>query len=155
MNMKRHNFNILLVIIAVLLTASCQNTKKDQSSETSTESTGTSKDLHDQVMQIHDEIMPKMDNIMKAKGQLQEKLDSLRASNGSEEVISELEKAKLALSEADEAMMQWMRDFKPQEDGADEKAIMDYYKDQEEKIKAVKDQMYSSLEEAKKLLEGQ
>lgn len=153
MNVKRHSFNMLLVIIAVLLTTSCQETKKDQSSETSTESTDASKDLHDRVMQIHDEIMPKMDNIMKAKGQLQEKMDSLRANNGNEEVISELERATLALSEADEAMMQWMRNFKPQEDVTDEKAVTDYYKDQEDKIKAVKEQMYSSLEEAKKLLE--
>ena len=153
MNVKRHSFNMLLVVIAVLLTTSCQETKKDQSSETSTESTDASKDLHDRVMQIHDEIMPKMDNIMKAKGQLQEKMDSLRANNGNEEVISELERAILALSEADEAMMQWMRNFKPQEDVTDEKAVMDYYKDQEDKIKAVKEQMYSSLEEAKKLLE--
>ncbi len=142
----------------VLLWASCNSPKNNTDPETAIddkeapEEVRAEKALYDQVMQIHDEIMPKMDNIMKAKGQLQERLDSLRQINGNENLVSAMEEATTSLTEADEAMMQWMRNFKPQDDVKDHQTVIDYYKDQEEKIKAVKDQMYNSLEEAEKLL---
>ena len=145
---------MLLASVTAFFAVSCQQAKNDQSSESVTENADATKELHDHVMQIHDEIMPKMDNIMKAKGQLQERLDSLRAGNGDESMITAIEEATAALSEADEAMMQWMRSFKPPQDGTDEQTIKAYYTDQEEKIKTVKDQMYSSLEEAERILKG-
>ncbi|MEM6359466.1 MAG: hypothetical protein AAF149_01570 [Bacteroidota bacterium] len=110
------------------------------------------KALYDEVIDIHDEVMPKMDDIMKAKGALQEQLDTLRDSNPESSAIQELEQTILSLAQADEAMMNWMRNFKPQEDTVGHNAAMDYYKEERQKISSVKDQMLNALEEADRLI---
>lgn len=109
------------------------------------------KALYDEVIDIHDEVMPKMDDLMKAKGALQERLDTLRDVNPEDAAIPELEKTIISLTEADEAMMNWMRNFKPQDDAEDHKAAMDYYQEERKKISSVKDQMLNALEEANQL----
>ncbi|MEM1406048.1 MAG: hypothetical protein AAGG59_04690 [Bacteroidota bacterium] len=109
------------------------------------------KALYDEVINIHDEVMPKMDDIMKAKGALQEQLDTLRDNNPENSAIQELEQTILSLAQADEAMMDWMRNFKPQEDSSDHKLVIEYYKEEKNKITAVKEQMLSALEKANRL----
>lgn len=107
--------------------------------------------LYDEVIDIHDEVMPKMDDLMQAKGALQEKLDTLRENNPDDKAIQELEQSIINLGEADEAMMSWMRNFKPQDDPENQQAAIDYYKDEKIKISEVKEKMLSALEEARRL----
>ncbi|TRX56193.1 hypothetical protein FNH22_16255 [Fulvivirga sp. M361] len=108
--------------------------------------------LYDKVIEIHDEVMPKMDNIMNAKGKLQEKLDSLKEHDIEGEMVEKITEALGALSEADEAMMGWMRNFHPKDSTSDHQTIMAYYEEQKVLISKVKDQMNNSLEEAEELL---
>ncbi|MEM6524258.1 MAG: hypothetical protein AAGF85_12140 [Bacteroidota bacterium] len=110
------------------------------------------KALYDEVLDIHDEVMPKIDDIMQAKGMLQEKLDTLRDMDPENNSIPGLEETIIGLTQADEAMMNWMRNFKPQDDEKDHEIALNYYKDEKVKISEVKDQMLSALEKANQLI---
>ncbi len=103
--------------------------------------------LYDQVMDIHDEVMPKMEDLYKIKSQLQEKIAN------SPDMVKErkvaLEKMILELDEASNAMMDWMHQFNPLPDSADEEDSRAYLETQMEKIKKVKEEMLTTLERAK------
>lgn len=103
--------------------------------------------LYDQVMNLHDEVMPKMEDIYKIKSQLQEKIAN------SPDLVKErkeaLERMILTLDSANNSMMDWMHQFNPLPDSADEEQSRAYLESQMEKIKKVKDIMISTLEEAK------
>ncbi|UII21104.1 hypothetical protein [Fulvivirga ligni] len=111
------------------------------------------KELYDEVMDIHDAIMPEMDNIMKLKGELQEKYDIGKDQNSlSEDELKTYESAIQELEKADDVMMDWMHKFEPQDDNPDHDAVMDYYKNEKEKISDVKEQMQNAMTNAKTVL---
>lgn len=107
-----------------------------------------------EVMAIHDEVMPKMGKIGRLVAQLRKKIDS--DQGGTEE-----KKAMEDLQDANEAMMDWMRDFGERFD-SDEiingKALTDEKKlwlnEEEEKVKIVADKINSSIANAEALLAG-
>lgn len=103
--------------------------------------------LYDQVMDIHDEVMPKMEDLYKIKSQLQEKIAN--SPNMVKERKEALEKMILELDEASNAMMDWMHQFNPLPDSADEEDSRAYLETQMEKIKKVKEEMLTTLERAK------
>ncbi|MEM9858166.1 MAG: hypothetical protein AAF843_12450 [Bacteroidota bacterium] len=152
--MKRVQLSLLFS--AILLIASCggQN-EKQQETEAKADMPQEQQKLqalYDEVIEIHDEVMPKMDDIMKAKGKLQEQLDTLRESNPEDIKIAALENTIGKLNKADEAMMNWMRNFKPQDDEKDSKKVLEYYKSERVKISEVKDEMLSAIDEANELI---
>jgi len=107
--------------------------------------------LYDEVMKVHDEAMPKMDNMMKLKGKLQEQLDLLREQE-SDESTEVLEEAIKNLEEADEAMMQWMRDFEPMDnDSVAHEKVLKYYEKQKFEIEEVHQKMQAAIAKAKEL----
>jgi len=111
------------------------------------------KALYDEVIAVHDEAMTKMETMMHLKGKLQEKIDLAREN---EEVdISELESRVDALAAADEAMMQWMRDFEAKDnDSMAHEDIMSYYKEQKEHISEVEERMNEAIARARELTEN-
>jgi hypothetical protein len=108
----------------------------------------------DQVMAIHDEVMPKMSTIGKLVGELKPKADST-------ELGQKYQKAMTDLQDAHKAMMDWMQGFGDRFDSdeilngkeltAEKK---EWLIEEEEKVKALKDQINSSIENAEKILEG-
>jgi hypothetical protein len=101
--------------------------------------------LFDEVMVIHDEVMPKTGYMQKLKTQLEasksKTTDSLEILN-IQNVIDDL-------VTADDAMFDWMKDFRPPED----KDIRDSYLIEEKiRIQSVSDQMLKSISDAEKLL---
>jgi len=104
------------------------------------------------VMQIHDEVMPKMGTLGKLVGELNPKIDST-------EVGQKYEAAVKDLQESHKSMMTWMRGFGERFD-SDEilngKRLtpqkQEWLNDEEEKVKALREQINSSIEKAENLL---
>lgn len=149
----------MCMIIGISLLTSCGNSKKQEDSEITIEDKElpaeerAEKAAYDEVMAVHDEIMPKMDDMMKLKGKLQVALDTGREQeNTDEERLKSLESAISQLEAADEAMMQWMRDFQPQDTVSDHEKVLAYYREQKEEIGKVKDKMLQAMGNARQQL---
>lgn len=125
-------YYFLLLVLGVL---SCKNHSAN---------TASPKDeLYDSVMAIHDKVMPEMSKIHDLKR-------SLKSSQDPKVNIVVLKNIK-ALEEADEAMMQWMAEFKvPEEEGARKTYLIN----EKTKIQNVSDQMYTSMAAATLLLDS-
>jgi hypothetical protein len=104
------------------------------------------------VMAIHDEVMPKMGTIGKLVSQLDEKITN---DASSEDYVA----AREDLKAAHKAMMDWMKGFGDRFDG-DEilngKALTEekqkWLDEEEDKVKALRDQINSSIKKAEALL---
>ena len=112
------------------------------------------KALEENVMAVHDEVMPKMGTISALNDSLKQlytahKLDSVAIDSV---MLATIDGHIQALSQADEAMMQWMRNYeKPGEDmPAEEKRT--YLEAEQEKINEVRDEMLTAIAEAEAFL---
>ena len=139
---------ILLAFAVSTLTMSCKQEKKPAESEIQTSKM-------DQVMDIHDEVMPEMSTIGRLVAELKPKVDST-------EMGLKYGTAMKDLQDAHKAMMDWMRGFGDRFDSdeilngkelTDQKQI--WLDEEEEKVKALRDQIYSSIDNAQQLLEDQ
>lgn len=108
----------------------------------------------EEVMNIHDEVMPKMGTIGKLVGQLKPMADSLGMESAEAKAMKDLQ-------EANKSMMDWMQEFgnkfDPEEilegkELSEEK--MQLLDEEEEKIKAVKEAINSSIARAEELLKN-
>lgn len=100
--------------------------------------------LFQEIMAVHDEVMPKMGKIRSLEKQFR---SVALTSPDSSELIRQAE----SLSNANEAMMIWMREFNSNFQGSDlEKR--EYLLAQKIKIYHVKDLMNSSLSQGEKLM---
>lgn len=106
------------------------------------------------VMAIHDEVMPKMGTIGQLVSELDQKITNDTSSN-------DYVTAKEDLKAAHKAMMDWMKNFGDRFDG-DEilkgKALTEekqkWLDEEETKVKALKEQINSSIEQAQDLLKN-
>ncbi len=110
--------------------------------------------IYDEVMDIHDEAMTKMDRIMELKSQLKEEIASLENDtiNDNSQAIDNIKALSQNLNEADDAMMNWMREFHSDYEHVAKSEIMDYLEKQKERITAVGKQMNEAIAEAEKHL---
>jgi predicted nucleic acid-binding Zn-ribbon protein len=106
-----------------------------------------------EVMAIHDEVMPKMGDISKLVATLKSKVDTTESGK-------EYEKAMIDLQNAHKEMMDWMRSFGDRfnsdeilNDAALSPEKLKWLDEEEQKIKKVKEDINSSIENAEKLLE--
>jgi hypothetical protein len=134
----------LLTIVGLISVTSCKESKKAE--ETS---------RMEQVMDIHNEVMPKMGTLGKLVGQLKPMADSL----GAESIEA---KAMKDLQQANKSMMDWMQGFgnrfDPEEimngkELSEEKE--QWLKEEEEKVKKVKEDINSSIQRAEEILKKQ
>lgn len=124
------------LIIGLALMASCKGPTKME-----------------EVMAIHDEVMPEMGTISKLVAELKPMVDSTAAGQ-------EYEKAMKDLQAAHKSMMDWMGGFG---DRFDYEEIMEgkaltkekqkWLLEEEEKVKAMRDKVNSSITRARALLE--
>ena len=134
---------IFIAIFLSLAVFSCKEAKKAE------ENTSQMK----RVMAMHDEVMPKMGAMGKLAGELSSKEDSTTLG-------MQYNKARKDLQEARDAMMEWMQGFGNKFD-TDE--IMNgkelsaqkqsWLNEEEEKMRALRDQINTSIANAEKLLE--
>jgi hypothetical protein len=135
----------ILLFIALsfsMLFSSCKEEKKIPEGPTQME----------QVMAIHDEVMPKMGTLAKYTAELKAKVDTT-------EMGKQYEEAMKNLQNANKAMMDWMMGFGERFD-SDEilngKELtaqkLEWLNEEEEKVKALKEEMNSSIARAEELL---
>lgn len=133
--------NMLFALLFIGLISSCKEEKK---SDTISQMK--------QVMNMHDEVMPKMGAMAKLAGELSSKEDST-------EIGMRYKAARQDLQAARDSMMQWMQDFGNKFD-TDEimngKELTDHKQiwlnQEEERMKALKDQINTSIENAENIL---
>ena len=134
----------ILTIAGLLSAISCKDSKKvDEPTRM------------EQVMDIHDEVMPKMGTLGKLVGQLKPMADSL----GAESIEA---KAMKDLQQANKSMMDWMQGFGNRFDSEE---IMNgkelseekeqWLKEEEEKVKKVKEDINASIQRAEEILKKQ
>ena len=140
--------NILLGLILSLSILACKDEKKSTEMEADISKM-------EEVMAIHDEVMPEMSTIGKLVAELKPRADST-------EMGQKYDRAMKDLQDAHKAMMDWMRGFGDRFDSdeilngkelTDQKKI--WLEEEEEKVKALREQIYNSIDQAQKLLEEQ
>jgi hypothetical protein len=141
--MKRDLQFILFALFNILIGA-CQNNRE----------VTEDKEIKNEVIEIHDEIMPEMQTVFNLKKSLNQRLDSLNNINiGKENPLkSEFEAAIQELNEANQDMMQWMRNFNPKFESDQENERIAYYKTEKEKILKVKSKFTEAIEKAEMTL---
>ena len=95
--------------------------------------------MHDEVMVIHDAVMPKMRDIYKLRKELKKEEENSTTTT----LIKNLENA-------DDAMMDWMAQYK--KPGTSDENYQKYLNEQKASISVVRDEMLSAIQEAQEYL---
>ena len=138
-------FFSILAVVVLIGSISCKDEKK--------EAAKASNEQMKKVMAIHDEVMPRMSAMGSMVGELSSKEDST-------EIGLQYKAARRDLQDAHKAMMDWMQGFGNRFDTdeifnakelTEQKQI--WLDEEEEKVKALREQINSSIEKAEKILE--
>lgn len=134
--------NLLILLSITTISFACNSDKKEQQA------------LFEEVMLVHDEVMPKMGSLRALSSELSQKADSLALDSlvGNSSKINEMRNLSKRLKEANEGMMEWMRQFEQVEEGTPHGEVMQYLKEQRKQIQKVRDDMINSKEQAEKYL---
>lgn len=134
--------NIYVVLVLLLAVWACSDKEKEEKDS-----------LMKQVMEAHDEVMPKMGDLRRLGKDLRDKADSLSALNDTSytEQIQQLRAASEQIEDANESMMEWMRQFEVPDNEAPVKEVLVYLREQKQKIDQVREEMLRSLEEGEQL----
>jgi hypothetical protein len=103
--------------------------------------------LETEVMALHDEAMAEMGKIYRLRRNLTTLRDSLTARSADTAVTNLLTRRIVQLNAADEAMMDWMRNYKAPDTLAHQQAML-YLQDEHARMAAVKSLMDSTITNA-------
>ncbi|MEP2024012.1 MAG: hypothetical protein ABJH98_06365 [Reichenbachiella sp.] len=133
--------SFFLIVLAFTIVA-CNSDKKEQQT------------LFEQVMLVHDEVMPKMGNLRALASELSGKADSLALDslNDNSSEIQQLRNLSKNLKDANEGMMEWMRQFEQLREGTPHGEVMEYLNEQRKSIQKVREDMLNSKDEAEKYM---
>jgi succinate dehydrogenase flavin-adding protein (antitoxin of CptAB toxin-antitoxin module) len=132
----------LIVYLILCLLAACQHRSPE---------TGQPQELEGQVLQVHDEAMAEMDRIFLLRQHLRKLRDTLQTSQPDPATQKLVDQHITLLQKADEAMMNWMHQYRaPAKEQAQDSAKR-YLQQQLHKIKQVKKTMDSTLEAAQQI----
>lgn len=131
----------LILLLATFLLGSCGNdqTKVKEKSEFDT--------LFAEVMTIHDDVMPETNNLYKLKKFAQENLQVIPDTSA---YVKKLLDVQVLSDKADDAMMDWMAQFKIPE--SDHNSKIKYLENEKKSISEVRDLMLLTIYEGKKLI---
>lgn len=102
--------------------------------------------LQQEVIAVHDEAMPLMGKISSRERSLRDTLEAVRLlENPDSTRINQLQAAVSQLQDANEAMMDWMRNYTPPAASQTTDESLLYLQGEMEKITAIKQQMLESL----------
>ena len=109
--------------------------------------------LQKEVIAVHDEVMPKMGEISQLEKTLRQEREKLAQLEVPDSTQMELLLAEITrLKQANERMMDWMRNYEAPSPEQDQAEALSYLNEQMEKIVAVKSDMLESMEHAKTLI---
>lgn len=106
--------------------------------------------LKAEVMAIHDEVMPEMGTLMNLQKELKDRISHLHTTDKS--MADSLNRLVSQLEEADETMMQWMRNYKDPSPEMGEEEALEYLKSKKESITEVKNKINTSKATAQAVL---
>lgn len=134
-NLLQMNLKLLIlrVFLGIPFLTSCQNDLKKE------------ENLRKEVMDLHDQVMPKMEEIYDLKTTLAKIEDTLSEDRR----IEAVRKRKERLIQADDSMMNWMRNFKDPDKNQDHEFKMNYYLNEKKKMESVRMFMELSIDSAK------
>jgi hypothetical protein len=162
--MKNNALIFCLIISVCACTGSNQNSSDTHQEEIHNHADGGHHSHGDhrafEVMAIHDSIMPKMQDLFNLKKQLVARIAKADSANGkgantlAKAEKQEAEAIKSRLEQADESMMDWMRNYNADTlDLLDAEKAADYLAEQKRKIIDVRDRMTSVQRDAEKFLQ--
>lgn len=134
--MRTKTFLIGILILSIV--ASCKQSNQVE-------------DLQNEVMSIHDEVMPEMGTLMNLKKQLKDTISHLDSTN--QPVADSLTLIVEQLEEADEAMMQWMRNYSPPSEEISQEEALQYLQLKKKEILEVKEKINNSEASARAALQ--
>jgi hypothetical protein len=144
---------ITLAFACTFVLFSCTETQNDDAnSSKNTSNLSKDNNLISEVMKIHDDVMPKMDKIIKIRTELSElkqQVDSTKNSQGVKNINAQI----VNLMKADEAMMNWMRNYQEPQDPETDRAKK-YLKSELKKVTLVTKEMNESIEKGSKMLDS-
>lgn len=137
-------FRKFLILLAIpILIIACNSDKKEQQA------------LFEEVMLVHDEVMPKMGNLRALSTELSslaELFEQDTLLDDRTQKVKEMRELAENLMDANEGMMEWMRQFEQVEEGTPHGEVIKYLNEQREEIQKVRDDMINSEEQAEKYL---
>lgn len=128
------NIGIILILSATFLLGCEDSLQKER------------EQVYKEVMVVHDEMMM-MQKIRGAQSKLKKMIES-----DSTDVVK-YQTAFDQLQVADDAMMDWMRQFKNPPQNTDAKEAIEYLKDQKVKVQKMKEVMIENIDKAKLVVE--
>lgn len=142
---------LFLLCLVFTMILSCKQKAAEEEEQVPTEP-ALSADLQhyeDEVMKIHDEVMPKMSEIQRLISQLNGiKAKAGENSEGTPVMIEGLDDALNSLREAEQGMMDWMKNYSDRKTKVTGDLQRVFYERELEKITQVKDNMLNSIEKA-------
>jgi len=139
-------------LFVVLAAAGCkekaghnEHSHHDDDAQDETEISGNAL-LDNEVMKIHDEVMPKLEDIHRKKQELKKKIEDNPGMKPEERQLIEEKIARL--DSASKGMMDWMHEYRPLPDSEGEDKARAYLEAEMEKIKKVRQDILTALEEA-------
>src|SRR5690625_3329360 len=146
-------FITLFIAFIALTVASCGNSTKSEKNTATTDSEQFYQ-LLDEVMEVHDEMMPQMGKLSELRQNLEE--------SANEDNVVQYKNAAADLEAAHKSMMDWMKNFgevfpykEDRLEGMNEEQIkesIELMKEQKAAVNAMKEEMVSSMENAKEIL---
>ncbi|MEO9964392.1 MAG: hypothetical protein ABJF11_01305 [Reichenbachiella sp.] len=140
--LTRKPFFYTVIALLIFISTGCTSEKEEQQK------------LFNEVIAVHDEVMPKMDQLRSLAKKLSSQADSLALDSIADRTakIDELRQLSKNLKDANEGMMEWMRQFEQQDEGTPHGEVIQYLSEQRKQIQKVRDDMLNSKEEAEKYL---
>lgn len=128
------NISFFLILSAIFL-FSCEDSLQNEREQ-----------VFKEVMAIHDEMMM-MGKIRGAQSKLKKMMESDSTN------VEKYQTAYDQLQVADDAMMDWMRQFKNPAQNTDAKEAIEYLKDQKVKVQKMKEVMVENMDKARQVID--
>jgi len=127
--------NYLALFGLFIVITSCQKSGSTREEQTQNPELQEETNLYTEVIRMHDEIMPRLQTISNLKSQVEERITRLEeAEVPDNQRIVIFRDQMIALDSADEAMMDWMRNFIADHEGWEHDSIMSYLTDENARI---------------------
>lgn len=152
--MASRTLNILLLFLIVFC-ISCNQANNEKGGHRSYPEglNDDQKKLFDEMMDIHDEAMPKQEVIYNLQMKVADSLKKLKSLDDVDSgTINKLEKVMEDLTEAEESMMQWMRENDFKFDSMSSSQITSYLNREIGDIRQIRKKMFASIDSTRKIL---
>ena len=123
----------IIVALACLAFFGCSDGKKQE------------KALLDSVITIHDKVMSKDGKLMDNKMKLDTLLKTKIAGTDTAQTMAMMMGLSVKLTNAEDAMEQWMQKFDPEQKGKSHEQIMSYLSDQKNQVTGIDSEMVEAI----------